>query len=270
MIQLDDRLNDLYKKSKSNKTKHYSSHVGLTLARQLHLNSEKAKLFLYLSIIEKSILSFRSSNINCANFFFNKISKFNYVFPDNISAGTLALKNALESYKEYILKNYFTAESLIRSAIKNSVIQSKLTQSFLSSAFEQWLNLARLLITTQEYDKLETELESYFMFLEGIPSPEHLIFNTDVLKLRQLVLTEAFIQHDFFIIETIYTRLDNVKKAKHITRSAAKVLQQSNLYFCFIAIIDGSADYFQMERSLLYYHLFSKKSKHIIDGLFSK
>jgi len=270
MIRSDDRLVALYLKNKNNKPAKNAEHVGLVLAQQLPTNTEKARFFLFLSVIDRCIIAFRQRRFRSGEFYYDRFSDMDRSFPAYISFGAMALTGGLESYRFYVLEDYGVAEPLIRSAIAHSISQSDLTPAFIGSAFEQWLNLMRLLITVEDYGRLEADLRSYFMFLNGVPQDKHFIFNSKVLEMSMMSAEEKSLPHHFFIIEAIYAKL-LAKKEENILLSASnEVFLERNLFSSVIALMNGTADRSDLEKSLPYYHLFSEKLKQAVDGIFAQ
>jgi len=270
MIQSDSKLMSLYLEGKNRKPTKHLEHVGLVLAQQLPMNTEKARFFLFLAAIDKCLIAFRQRRLRSGNFYHAKFSRMDRVFPEQISFGTMALTGGLEGYLSYVSEDYGTAEAIMRAAIRNSIAQSDLTPAFIGSAFEQWLNLMRLLTAMDDYARLEEDIWSYFMFLNGIPRDNHFIFTSKVLGMSRQLEEEDFLKHHFFIIEAIYARLLGKNKEETLLDVAKETFLERNLFSGFVAVMSGTADRFDLEKSLPYYHLFPEKLKRAVDGIFAQ
>jgi len=260
----------LYLEGKSRKANLHLEHIGLVLARQLPMGIEKARFFLFLSAIDKCLIAFRSRRLRSGNFYHAKFRDIDHPFSEQISCGVMALTGGLEGYVAYVSEDHGTAEAIMRTAIRNSIAQSGLTPAFIGSAFEQWLNLMRLLVAMEDYGQLGDELRYYFTFLKGIPQDNHLIFNKSVLDMSRQIEEEKALLHQFFIIEAIYARLLARKKENHLLDAAKEIFHDRNLFSGFIAVMSGTADRTDLEKSLPYYPLFPERPKRAVDGIFAE
>jgi len=260
----------LYLEGKNRKANLHFEHIGLVLARQLPMNTEKVRFFLFLSAIDKCLIAFRGRRMRSGNFYHARFRDMDRVFPEQISFGAMALTGGLEGYVAYVSEDYGTAEAIIRTAIRNSIAQSDLTPAFIGSAFEQWLNLMRLLVTMGDYGNLKAELRYYFAFLKGIPQDSHFIFNGRVRDMSQRIEKEKSLIHHFFIIAAIYARLLARKKEAILLHAVKEAFLEPNLFSGFIAVMSGTADRSDLEKSLPYYQLFPERPKRAVDGIFAE
>jgi len=260
----------LYLEAKNRQATKHLEHVGLILARQLPMNTEKIRFFLFLVAIDKCLIAFRGRRVCSGEFYYARFRDMNRGFPEQISFGAMALTGGLESYCFYVSEDYATAEAIMRAAIRNSIAQSDLTPAFIGSAFEQWLNLMRLLVTMGDYGRLGDELRYYFTFLKGIPQDKHFIFNSRVIDMSQPIEEEKALIHQFFIIEAIYARLLARKKEAILLHAAKETFLERDLFGSFIAVMIGTADRFDLEKTLPYYQLFPERPKRAVDGIFAQ
>lgn len=268
MIPINEELRTTYEKARKGSTRPSPLHVGLLLADIVKENSKKAEIYSYVALIEKSILAYRSKNKTEGKLFFEKLIRLEYKFPRQICFGVEALKNALESYKEYVSKDYGKAEILMYSAIKNSISQSKENPLFITSAFEQWINLVRLLVTIEDFKRVDEEITAFLYFIMRKPKYDQLLYNHEVLDLLNEINKEDITRQYFYMLETIFIKLKGCRQTALLINHQEKILKENTLFYDFVTLISEGSQFHQPKECLDYYPLFPKNAKRYVDGFF--